>query len=595
MLSEAFQGPNNATFGGGIFTNVFQIVTNTWVVVALRDDLTIEGDEALNLTLSQPNGKDVLFLGGENIPLGVALGPSSARLTLIDNDFQNGVLGFASSTFTVNENAGVATITVLRTNGTVGSVSVDYATTNGTALAGFDYVATRGTLTFGGGVTSRTFTVPIVDDTTAESDETILLGLSNPVGGALLNATVLPSTATLVIYDNDFAAGKLSFVADTATVSESAGSVSFSVIRTGGSVGTITVDYFTTNDTALAGADYVATSGTLGWASGDTAPKTITVPIINDSVPEGPEVFNLVLTNPRVVATGLPGMLGLTTNVKVTITDDDFAGVVEFTSAIYNANENGGSTVLTVRRTGGVSGQALVDYTVTGGTASPGTHFNLANGTLVIEDGQFSGNFAVQLIDNSTADGNKTVIIDLSNPQGATLGNNVQATLTIIDDESFNVPAGSLDTAFNAAAGGDNFVYASVLQPDQRSSSAGISGISTGSRATASRASTRMAIWIPRSIRRAGSTVPCGRCGCSPMARCSWPGCSRWSMAPTGRGWRGSIRMVRSTRRSMLAAARTIRPTPSRCRPTAACWSVACSRPLVARRGTSSRGWAPTA
>ena len=468
MISEAFQGPNNATFGGGTLTNVFQIVTNNSVVVTLRDDAVIEGDEVFNLTLSQPNGRDVLFLGGENIPLGVALGPSSARLTLIDNDFQSGVLGFAASTFTVNENAGVATITVLRTNGTVGSVSVDYATTNGTALAGFDYVVTRGTLTFGGGVTSRTFTVPIVDDTTAESDETIQLSLSNPVGGAILNSLVLPALATLVIYDNDFAAGKLSFVTDTATVGESAGSVSVSVFRTGGSVGTITVDYFTTNDTALAGSDFVATTGTLGWAAGDTAPKTITVPILNDSVPEFPEVFNVMLVNPRVVATGLPGMLGLTTNVKVTITDDDFAGTVQFTSAIYNANENGGSTVLTVRRTGGVSGQALVDYTVTGGTASPGTHFNLANGTLVIEDGQFSSSFAVQLIDNGTADGNRTVVIDLSNPQGATLGATAQATLTIIDDESFNVPAGSLDTAFNAAAGGDNFVYASVLQPDQK-------------------------------------------------------------------------------------------------------------------------------
>ena len=481
MLSEAFQGPNNATFASGvatngfvngvfinIVTNVFVLLTNTSVVVTLRDDVIIEGDEVFNLTLSQPNGKDVLFLGGENIPLGVALGPSSARLTIIDNDFQNGVLGFASSTFTVNENAGVATITVLRTNGTVGSVSVDYATTNGTALAGFDYVATRGTLTFGGGVTSRTFTVPIVDDTIAESDETILLSLSNPVGGATLNSGVLPSFATLVIYDNDFAPGKLTFVFDTVTVTESVGSAVFPVIRTGGSVGTITVDYYTTNDTALAGSDYVATAGTLTWVSGDTAPKNITVPIINDSVPEGTEFFNVVLNNPRVVATGLPGMLGLTTNVKVTILDDDFAGAVEFTSAIYNANENGGSTVLTVRRTGGVSGQALVDYAVTGGTASPGTHFNLANGTLVIEDGLFSGNFTVQLIDNLTPDGNQTVVIDLSNPQGAVLGATTRATLTIIDDESFNVPAGSVDTEFNAAAGGDNFVYSTVLQPDQK-------------------------------------------------------------------------------------------------------------------------------
>ena len=70
-----------------------------------------------------------------------------------------------------------------RTGGTASGVTVDYATSDGTASAGADYAPTTGTLTFGAGTTSQSFTVPIVNDTSAEGDETVNLTLSNPGGG----------------------------------------------------------------------------------------------------------------------------------------------------------------------------------------------------------------------------------------------------------------------------------------------------------------------------------------------------------------------------------------------------------------------------
>ena len=66
------------------------------------------------------------------------------------------------------------------------SVSVNYATTNGTALAGEDYIATSGTLTFAPGETSMTVTVPVTADAPAEPDETFFLNLSNPVNAFLV-------------------------------------------------------------------------------------------------------------------------------------------------------------------------------------------------------------------------------------------------------------------------------------------------------------------------------------------------------------------------------------------------------------------------
>src|SRR5262249_31596094 len=95
-----------------------------------------------------------------------------------------GILQFSSAAYNVNENDGTATITVTRTNGDVGSVSVHYATSDGTATAGSDYAATSGTLTFASGETTKTFTVPITNDTAVEGDETITLTLSSPTGGA---------------------------------------------------------------------------------------------------------------------------------------------------------------------------------------------------------------------------------------------------------------------------------------------------------------------------------------------------------------------------------------------------------------------------
>ncbi|MBI4853875.1 MAG: VCBS repeat-containing protein, partial [Acidobacteria bacterium] len=88
-----------------------------------------------------------------------------------------GSLQFSSATYSVAENGTSATITVTRTGGSSGTVTVNYATSNGTAIAGSDYTASNGTLTFGDGVTSQTFSVPVIDDLIDENDETVNLSL----------------------------------------------------------------------------------------------------------------------------------------------------------------------------------------------------------------------------------------------------------------------------------------------------------------------------------------------------------------------------------------------------------------------------------
>jgi plastocyanin len=119
---------------------------------------------------------------------------------------QRGTLQFSQTSYSVSEGAGTATVSVQRVTGDDGPVTVQYAATAGTATAGADFTAASGTLSWADGDdTAKSFTVAIANDSQTESNETIQLTLSNPTGGATLDAT--RKSATLTITDNDGTGG----------------------------------------------------------------------------------------------------------------------------------------------------------------------------------------------------------------------------------------------------------------------------------------------------------------------------------------------------------------------------------------------------
>jgi len=158
--------------------------------VEILDDADSEGEETVELVLSNPTGGAVL----DN--------PSSAVLAIADDDLHAaGLLAFGASVFQVNEGGGSVAVTVERSGGTAGAVAVAYATGGGTATAGEDYLPATGTIAFADGESgSKSFVVEILDDGEEESVETVGLALANPTGGALLGT---PSTAMLEIVDNE--------------------------------------------------------------------------------------------------------------------------------------------------------------------------------------------------------------------------------------------------------------------------------------------------------------------------------------------------------------------------------------------------------
>ena len=111
-----------------------------------------------------------------------------------------GVLEFSAARFVARESGGVAAISVTRRGGDAGPVSVDYATSDLTAVGGLDYIAAAGTLVFASGEVAKTFTVLIQDDALPECNKELLLTLLHPAGGAVVLGQ---TSATLAIVDDE--------------------------------------------------------------------------------------------------------------------------------------------------------------------------------------------------------------------------------------------------------------------------------------------------------------------------------------------------------------------------------------------------------
>lgn len=193
----------------------------------------------------------------------------------------------------VEGNSGVTQLafTVTLSAAATALVSVNYATGNGSATAGSDYVAANGTLTFLVGETTKQILVDVVGDTAYEADETFSVGLSS----ASANARIVTGSANGTIANDDTqppppAAPTLAIGSVSAL--ESAGTFVFTVSLSAASSATVTVRFGTSNGSAKAGrtGDYTSASGMLSFNPGETS-KTVTVTVQNDTLVESDETF----------------------------------------------------------------------------------------------------------------------------------------------------------------------------------------------------------------------------------------------------------------------------------------------------------------
>jgi hypothetical protein len=220
------------------------------------------------------------------------------------------VLSFQQRDYGVVESAASGHLEVVRTGDLSGTVTVKYATAHGTASAS-DYTPASGTLTFGPGVPSQTISIALTGDTAVEGDETVRVALLAP-GGAGLGT---PSVALLHIQDDDGAAVFLPS-ADYYVTQESPTILSITVRRSGPLTSSASVRVMTQNGTAVAPGDFAA-SDTVAMFEADSPDAAVSITIREDTLAEGVEAFQIVLSSP------VGPILGTQRKATVTIVDND--------------------------------------------------------------------------------------------------------------------------------------------------------------------------------------------------------------------------------------------------------------------------------
>lgn len=393
---------SNGTAGAGDYTGVSQTLTFTTgqtfatVTVATAQDSLFEADETFGATLSNATG-------------GTSIVGTTATGTIVNDD---AAPSFSVSGGSATEGSSVV-FTVTRSGDAQANETVDFATSNGTAGAG-DYTSVSQTLTFTTGQTIATVTVTTAQDSLFETDEIFSGTLSNATGGA----TIIGSTATGTIGNDDTAP---SFAISSSTPSAFEGSgIVFTVTRSGDAQANQTVDFVTGNATAGA-SDYTGVTQTLTFTTGQTF-TTVTVNTSTDALTEGNETFSASLSNTN---------FGTITTPSVTGTIIDAAG---FSITAGSSVIETGSLIYTVTRTGDISQAQSVTYATGGGTASVGSDYTSASGTLSFTAGQTVATITVSTLHDLIQEtGGETVQVTLSNPTNNGVILSGTASGTIID------------------------------------------------------------------------------------------------------------------------------------------------------------------
>jgi predicted extracellular nuclease len=389
--------------------------------VTVNTDNVIEGNETFFVNVTNITGATAGDVQGQ----GTIQNDDTPVLTIANVSQAEGNSGTSVFTFTVS----------LDRAAPFGGVTFDIATQDGSAAAGSDYVSrTLTTQTIPEGQSSYTFDVTVNGDTAIEPDETFLVNVTN-----VINATVGDGQATGTIQNEDSSNASITDV----TIVEGNSGVTYAVFTVtldNPPTAPVTFDYATSSGTATAGSDYLAVSGQISFGVGETV-KTISVPIVGDSVSEGNETFTVTLSNPTTgggIADGSalgtitnddgPGYFALATgsfaqnwiNTGQITTADNWSGVPFIIGYLGDTDPSGSATGVDPRTLTGANLGAvdvIPNLTVTTSLSGGVGEFEIANPTIGIQG-------------SGTADAPSIVLyMDASGRSGV----RVQATLRDID------------------------------------------------------------------------------------------------------------------------------------------------------------------
>lgn len=377
-------------------------------MVNVTGDTTFEPNETFFVTLSNATGAAI----GDGQGQGTILNEEGPVLRISDVQRGEGNSGRSRYTFTVT----LAPMTHRS------SVTVFYATADGSAGAGEDYVTASGTVTLLPGEGSKPIEVEVMGDTLLEANETFVVNLSTATGATIFD----PQGQGTILNDE----GPVVRITDVSKAEGNSGTSTFvfAVNLTPASSTPVTVNYATANGSASAGSDYTPVPLLpLTFNPGETS-KTVVVNVSGDTVIEVNETFFVNLSN----AAG------------ATIFDNQGVGTI--------LNEEGSVVRVTdASLVEGASGARLLTFTITvsppsaipvtvhyataNGSASAGSDYQaLPLSSLTFNAGESSRTVPVVVVGETLLEPDETFFLNLSNVTGATLFD-PQGLGTIINDD----------------------------------------------------------------------------------------------------------------------------------------------------------------
>ena len=220
------------------------------------------------------------------------------------------------------------------------------------------------------------------------------------------------------------------------SVSEETPTQKFNVYRSGGADGTVSVQYRTVSDTAIAGQDFVARTGTVTLNDGERS-ASFEVQILDDAIPENnfDEEFHVELFGP----TGGAGLSKQRATIRI-FRDEDFGQHVQVFGDGAKFLEGGTARALAYR-SGDMRGPLTLNYTITAGTAGAGSDYTGIGGTLQWPANEGGAReVSVALVNDATAESAEQFTITFADAAGVVTGVD-PATITITDDDDVSTPS----------------------------------------------------------------------------------------------------------------------------------------------------------
>ncbi len=316
--------------------------------------------------------------------------------------------------------------------------SISFATSNGSAIAGTDYTAALGSLSFPIGTLTQTANVPITTDSTVEGNETLSVTLSNPIGSSVGIGT---GTATGTITNDDSAVISV----NAPSIAEgNAGNtpLPFTVSLSNPVQGAVSFTYTAANgnnvnpllNATLADNDFVAATGSVSFASDSTTALTVNVPIVGDTEVEPNQGLLLNLSALVLPPTISAASITFAASGAGTINNDDGAVISVANRVVTEGNAGSGGLLFTVDLSAQSKTPVTVQYATSDVSANAGSDYAASSGTLTFAPGVISQFLSIPILGETVVEGNEVFNLNFSSPSGATLGSPV-ATGTINNDD----------------------------------------------------------------------------------------------------------------------------------------------------------------